>query len=102
MEKLEQGDRGSVEKRYRDAKALAEKVSTLEEMLAIIPKHKGTDKLRADLRRRVSKLKSRQRAKKATSRRDVGYRIEREGAGQVVLIGPPNVGKSALVAALHV
>jgi ribosome-interacting GTPase 1 len=90
----------AVEKRYRDAKAPAEKLSALEEMLAVIPKHKGTDKLRADLRRRVSKLKSKQRTKKATSRRDVGYRIEREGAGQVVLVGPPNVGKSALVAAL--
>jgi len=89
-----------VEKRYREAKTPVEKVRGLEEMLAIIPKHKGTDKLRADLRRRVSKLKSKQQAKKATSRRDVGYRIEREGAGQVVFIGAPNVGKSALVATL--
>jgi ribosome-interacting GTPase 1 len=69
-------------------------------MLAIIPKHKGTDKLRADFRRRLSKLKSQQQTKKAISRRDVGYRIDPEGAGQVALIGPPNVGKSALVAAL--
>ncbi len=89
-----------VEKRYREAKTPVEKIRGLEEMLAIIPKHKGTDKLRADLRRRVSKLKSKQQAKKATSRRDVGYRIEREGAGQVALIGAPNVGKSALVATL--
>lgn len=89
-----------VEKRYRKAKAPAERIEALEEMLAIIPKHKGTDKLRADFRRRLSKLKSQQQAKKATSRRDVGYRIDREGAGQIALTGPPNVGKSALVAAL--
>ncbi len=89
-----------VEKRYREAKAPAERIEALEQMLAVIPKHKGTDKLRADLRRRVSKLKSKQQAKKATSRGDVGYRIDREGAGQIVLIGAPNVGKSALVAAL--
>ena len=89
-----------VEKRYRQAKTPAERIEALEEMLAIIPKHKGTDKLRADFRRRLSKLKSQQQTKKAISRRDVGYRIDPEGAGQVVLIGPPNVGKSALVAAL--
>jgi ribosome-interacting GTPase 1 len=89
-----------VEKRFREAKTPVEKIRGLEQMLAIIPKHKGTDKLRADFRRRLSKLKSKQQTRKATSRRDVGHRIEREGAGQVVLIGAPNVGKSALVAAL--
>jgi len=89
-----------VEKRYREAKTPSEKLRVLEEMLAIVPKHKGTDKLRADLRRRVSRLKSKQQSKKATSRRDEAHRIDREGAGQIVLVGPPNVGKSALVAAL--
>lgn len=89
-----------VEKRFREAKTAQEKVEALEEILAVIPKHKGTDKLRADFRRRLSKLKSKQQTKKATSRRDLGHRVEREGAGQVVLIGAPNVGKSALVGAL--
>jgi ribosome-interacting GTPase 1 len=89
-----------VEKRYRQAKTPTEKIEALEQILAVIPKHKGTDKLRADFRRRLSKLKSKQQAKKAPSRRDVGYRIDREGAGQIALIGAPNVGKSALVAAL--
>ncbi|MBW2170802.1 MAG: TGS domain-containing protein [Deltaproteobacteria bacterium] len=89
-----------IEKRYRSARSPAEKLEALEELLAVIPKHKGTDKLRADFKRRLSKLKSQQQTKKPTSRRDVGYRVDREGAGQVVLVGPPNVGKSALVAAL--
>jgi ribosome-interacting GTPase 1 len=88
------------EKRYREARSPAEGVTALEEMLAIMPKHKGTDKLRADLRRRISKLKSKQQEKKKLGRRDSSYRIEKEGVGQIVLIGPPNVGKSALVAAL--
>ncbi|UCF72802.1 MAG: 50S ribosome-binding GTPase [Deltaproteobacteria bacterium] len=88
------------EKRYREAKTPAEGIAALEEMLAIMPKHKGTDKLKADLRRRVSKLKSKQQEKKKLGRRDNSYRIEREGVGQVVLIGAPNVGKSALVSAL--
>jgi len=89
-----------IDKRYRSAKSPAEKLEALEELLAVIPKHKGTDKLRADFKRRLSKLKSQLQTKKPVSRRDIGYRIDREGAGQVVLVGPPNVGKSALVAAL--
>jgi ribosome-interacting GTPase 1 len=88
------------EKRYREAKTPAEGIAALEEMLAIMPKHKGTDKLKADLRRRISKLKSKQQQKKKLGRRDRSYTIEREGVGQVVLLGTPNVGKSALVAAL--
>jgi ribosome-interacting GTPase 1 len=88
------------EKRYREAKTPAEGIAALEEMLAIMPKHKGTDKLKADLRRRISKLKSKQQQKKKLGRRDRSYTIEREGVGQAVLLGTPNVGKSSLVAAL--
>ena len=88
------------EKRYREAKTPAEGIVALEEMLAIMPKHKGTDKIKADLRRRISKLKSKQQEKKKLGRRDRSYKIEKEGVGQIVLIGAPNVGKSALVAAL--
>ncbi|MCP4750375.1 MAG: TGS domain-containing protein, partial [Proteobacteria bacterium] len=59
---------------------------------------KGTDKLRADLRKRISKLKTASQTKKNLSRQESAFRIRKEGAGQVVIIGPANVGKSALVA----
>jgi hypothetical protein len=88
------------ERRYREAKTPAEKLACLEEMLTVLPKHKGTDKLKADLRRKISKLKDATQGKKATGKRDSAFRIDKEGAGQVVLVGPPNVGKSALVTAL--
>ena len=88
------------EKRYRTASASAEKLACIEEMLAIIPKHKGTDKLRADLRKRVSKLKSAAQTKKSLARHESAYHINKEGAGQVVIVGASNVGKSALVARL--
>ena len=88
------------EKRYRAAQSTAEKIARLEELMGTIPKHKGTDKLRADLRRRLSKLKSAAQAKKKPGRQESVYNIDREGAGQVVLAGPPNVGKSALLRAL--
>jgi ribosome-interacting GTPase 1 len=88
------------EKRYRAAKTLAEKIVCLEELLTIVPKHKGTDKLRADLRRRISKLKTASQAKKSLGRRESVFHINKEGAGQVVVVGPANVGKSALVSTL--
>jgi uncharacterized protein len=69
-------------------------------MLTIMPKHKGTDKLRADLRRRIAKVKAQAQQKKGTSKRDTEYSVEKEGAAQVVLVGAPNVGKSSLVANL--
>lgn len=86
--------------RYRDAETVEDKVSTLEEYISLIPKHKGTDHLRADLRKKLSKLKSAaQKGKKGAKQVSV-YHIDKEGIGQVVLVGQPNVGKSALVAAL--
>ena len=88
------------EKRYREANTPREKVACLEEMLTIMPKHKGTDKLRADLRKRISKLKDASRSKKGLSKRESAFSIDKEGAGQVVVVGPANVGKSALVASL--
>ena len=88
------------EKRYREAKAPAQKIACLEEMLTIMPKHKGTDKLRADLRKRISKLKTAPQSKKGLSKRESAFHIDKEGAGQVVVVGPANVGKSALVARL--
>ncbi len=89
-----------VEKRFRLAKSPAEKIACLEEMLSIIPKHKGTEHLRADYRRQLSKLRSAARARKKGGAQPSAFRIEREGAAQVVLVGTTNTGKSALVAAL--
>ena len=89
-----------VERRYKAAASPEEKINLLEELIGTIPKHKGTDKLRADLRRKLSKLKAAAQAKKKTGRQESVYHIEREGAGRVVLVGMPNVGKSSLVAVL--
>jgi len=88
------------EKRYHAATSLEDKILCLEELLAAIPKHKGTDKLRADYRRRPSKLKSSAQKDKAAGRHESVFHIEKEGAGRAVLVGLTNTGKSALVAAL--
>lgn len=83
------------EKNYREAKAAAEKIVALEEMLAIMPKHKGTDHLHAELRRRIAKLTEASSKKAATQR--AAMVIPKEGAAQIVVIGLPNAGKSQLV-----
>jgi small GTP-binding protein len=75
-----------------------EKIAALEEMLAIMPKHKGTDHLRAELRARIAKLT--QLADKKSGARRASMVIEKEGAAQVAVIGLPNAGKSQLVSSI--
>jgi ribosome-interacting GTPase 1 len=88
------------EKLYRQARTPADKLEALEAMLAIMPKHKGTDHLRAQLRARMAGLtRDAQRGSGGTAHAEL-YAVPREGAGQVALVGPPNVGKSQLLAAL--
>lgn len=83
------------EARYRAAVTPEEKLASLEEMLRLVPKHKGTEKLQADLKSRISKLK--QAPAKKAGGKGPSHRVLREGAGQVVLVGAPNGGKSTLV-----
>lgn len=87
------------EKRFRNAKTNEEKLSCLQEMLATIPKHKGTEKLQAEIKSKISKLKK-ELTKKSGPKKTVWYHIDKQGAGQVVIFGAPNVGKSALVKTL--
>jgi small GTP-binding protein len=87
-----------VEKKYREAKDLREKLSYVQELLAIIPKHKGTEKLQADLKRKISKLKDTISAQKKSGGTGGGwYQVEKQGAGQIVLVGLPNSGKSSIL-----
>ena len=88
------------EERYRAAETQEERIRRLEELISTVPKHKGTDHLRADLRRKLSKMKDAAEKKPAAARQTSPYQIDREGAGQVVIAGPPNTGKSALLASV--
>lgn len=89
------------EAKYREAQTLEEKLAALEEMLSTIPKHKGTEKMQADIKRRISRTKEAiLQGRKAGARQKLSYTVRREGAGQVALVGPANAGKSALLAAL--
>ncbi len=86
------------ELRYREAVSDEERLTALQEMLGAIPKHKGTEKMQADLKRRLSELRKTQQ-KSSHSKGPDPFHIPKSGAGQVVIIGPPNVGKSSLLAA---
>jgi len=88
------------EERFRAAASVEEKIRCLEDVLTTIPKHKGTDKLRADYRRRLSKLKASLETQKKAAKHTSVYHVEKEGPARVIVIGAPNVGKSALVAAV--
>lgn len=88
------------EKKLRTAKTIPEKIEILERLLSIVPKHKGTEKLQAVLKRKISKLREQQQRKSATARRGPVFYIEKSGAGQVILIGPPNSGKSQILNSL--
>ena len=85
---------------FREAESSSAKITALEEMMSTIPKHKGTDKLRAELRRKISKLKTDQQKKKGAGKHESEFHIEKEGAGRVIITGAANVGKSSILAAL--
>jgi len=86
-----------IEERFKAAETVEEQIELLEELISVVPKHKGTDHLRADLRRKLSKLKERGQSQKKSGRAASPYMIDKEGGGQIAVIGPTNVGKSTLV-----
>ena len=88
------------ERKYRKVKGGPEKVAALQEMISATPKHKGTDHLRADLRAKVSRALEELENPKKSAGQASHFVIRKEGAGQAVLVGLPNVGKSQLVATL--
>lgn len=90
----------AAEARFRAAETDEDKLAALDEMYATIPKHKGTEKLRADIKRRMSKLRDKERQAAKRGKRPDEFHVVKQGAGQVVLAGPPNSGKSTLLGRL--
>lgn len=88
------------EDEYRHAATPAERLEKLREMFRLLPKHKGTEKLQSDLKQKISRARDEIEGAKTARKGAPSHRVPHEGAGQVVLVGPPNAGKSALLAAL--
>lgn len=86
------------EDKYRAAEDDDQRLEALREMYAAMPKHKGTEKLQAELKRKMSHI--RRAVSRAPRKTPDVFHVPKCGAGQVVLVGAPNVGKSAMVLAM--
>jgi len=90
------------EARYKKGRTPEEKLAALREMWVILPKHKASEKVQADLKTKISELTDEiEHAKLGPKKAAPGtFKIQRQGAGQVVFLGPPNAGKSRLLTKL--
>src|SRR5215216_6307413 len=89
------------EAEYKKAQTAEERLECLKRMWALLPKHKGTDKMQAELKAKMSEAREEaEHEKKAGKKGGVSYKVPKQGAGQYVLLGAPNAGKSQLVAKL--
>jgi len=90
------------EHEYKQARTPEDKLAALKKMLQLMPKHKGTEKLQADLKSRMKELREELEHEKKTGGKKsaAGHKIIKQGAGQVVILGGPNVGKSRLLTRL--
>jgi len=88
----------AAERRYQQAKSIQEKIAALEEMLRTVPKHKGTENLRQELKSRLAKLKRElERRKKQQKAAASTETIKKESPALIVAIGFPNSGKSTVI-----
>ncbi len=90
------------EARYKKGKTPEEKLAALREMWVILPKHKASEKVQAILKTTISELTDEiETAKSGPKKAAPGtFKLQKQGAGQVVLLGPPNAGKSTLLSKL--
>jgi ribosome-interacting GTPase 1 len=86
------------EEEYKKAHTPYDRLKALKGMVAAIPKHKGTEKMQADLKRRISQVN--EEIQKSSKKKGFGITVERAGASQVCIVGPPNSGKSQLTGTL--
>ncbi len=84
------------------AKRPEEKIKKLKEFLSLVPKHKGTENLRAQVKRKIAVLRKEiaEKKQKRAGRGRPRFFVEKEGDAQIVVLGPTNVGRSSLLALL--
>lgn len=87
----------AAEEEYRQARTPREKLTALEKMLVLIPKHKGTEKMQMHIKRKIAKIKEEMEAKAKKMGHGPTFNVRKEGAAQVALVGLPNSGKSQIL-----
>ncbi len=86
---------------YKKAQTAEERLECLKKMYALLPKHKASEKLQAELKTRMSDTRKEiEQERKAPKKSGVSHKIPRQGAGQYVILGAPNAGKSRLLTRL--
>src|SRR5437016_8181605 len=89
------------EAEYKKAQTAEERLACLRKMYSLLPKHKASEKLQADLKTKISEAKQEvEQERKSPKKAGVSHKIPKQGAGQYVLLGAPNTGKSRLLTRL--
>ncbi|MDT7858540.1 MAG: TGS domain-containing protein [Candidatus Aenigmarchaeota archaeon] len=85
-----------LEEKFRNEKDLEKKIELLRELIGITPKHKGTENLLAELRRRLAKLEEMLEKRSRKTGKKIKL-IEKSGDILVSILGFTQVGKSTLL-----
>jgi ribosome-interacting GTPase 1 len=89
------------EAEYKKAQTAEDRLACLKKMYSLLPKHKASEKLQADLKTKMSDLREEiDKERRSPKKSSVGHKFPRQGAGQYVMVGAPNVGKSRLLTRL--
>jgi hypothetical protein len=89
------------ETEYKKAKTPEERLECLRKMYTLLPKHKASEKLQAELKRKISDARDEvEHGGKSAKKASVSYKVPRQGAGQYMILGAPNTGKSRLLTRL--
>src|SRR5262249_28268573 len=83
------------------AKTAEDRLASLKKMYSLLPKHKASEKLQAELKTKISDAKEEiEQERKSPKKGGVSYKIPKQGAGQYIIVGAPNSGKSRLLTQL--
>jgi uncharacterized protein len=89
------------EAEYKKAQSAEERLECLRKMYALLPKHKASEKMQAELKTKISEAREEiEHEKKHPKKAGVSYKVPKQGAGQYVIVGAPNAGKSRLLTRL--
>ncbi len=89
------------EAEYKRAQSAEERLECLKRMWALVPKHKASENLHAELKTKLSQAREEvEQERKSPKKGGVSHKIPKQGAGQIILVGGPNSGKSRLLTRL--
>ncbi len=90
------------EAEYKKAQTAEDRLAALKKMWVEVPKHKASEKLQAELKKKISAAREEleDKQQKGGKKAGVSAKVPRQGAGQLVIVGPPNAGKSRLLTRL--